>query len=133
MLTLAYAVERRLRRSTAGPLDYDDSLVPGRIVASILHLHHITANGEKELGRALRWSYGSAFGLWHSLLRRRLAEPAATAAFGATLIAATLTMFPLLGGTPPPWRWPPGFLGTCLATHTAYAVTVGAADDRLDG
>jgi hypothetical protein len=102
VLTLAYAVERRLRRSTEGPLDYDDSPVPGRIVASILHLHHVTAKGEEELGRALRWSYGSAFGLWHGLLRRRFAEPAAAAAFGATLITATLTMFPLLGRTPPP-------------------------------
>jgi hypothetical protein len=103
------------------------------IVASILHLHDVTAKGEDELGRALRWSYGSAFGLWHGVLRRRLAEPTATAAFGATLITATLTMFPLLGRTPPPWRWPRGFLGTCLATHTAYAVTVAAADDRLGG
>lgn len=131
VLTLAYAVERRLRPSTAGPLDYDDSLVPGRIVASILHLHHVTAKGEEELGAALRWSYGSAFGLWHGLLRRRFAEPVATAAFAATLMAATFTMFPLLGRTPPPWRWPRGFLGTCVATHAAYAMTVAAADDRL--
>jgi len=32
-LTLAYATERRLRSRRSGPLDYDDSLVPGQIVA----------------------------------------------------------------------------------------------------
>jgi hypothetical protein len=36
-LTLSYDVERRLR-SRRGPLDYDDSLVPAQIVASIMHL-----------------------------------------------------------------------------------------------
>jgi hypothetical protein len=39
-LTLAYACERRLRRRHAGPLDYDDSLVPGQIVATVMHLPH---------------------------------------------------------------------------------------------
>jgi hypothetical protein len=29
-LTLAYATERRLRSRRIGPLDYDDSLVPGQ-------------------------------------------------------------------------------------------------------
>lgn len=130
-LTLSYAVERRLRGRRRRPLDYDDSLVPGQIVVSILHLPHVTDREEDELGLALRWSYGSAFGIAHGLLRRRLPEPAATGAFGAILMSATLSMFPLLGRTPPPWRWPRGFLATSLATHTVYAVTVGLTDDRL--
>src|SRR5882762_3716366 len=74
-LSLAYAAERRLRPHHPGPLDYDDSLVPGQIVASIMHLPHVTAREENELGLALRWSYGSVFGLWHGLLRRRIGEP----------------------------------------------------------
>jgi len=130
-LTVSYAVERRLRGETSGPLDYDDSLVPGQIVCSILHLHHVTRREENDLGLGLRWTYGSAFGLWHGLLRRRLPEPAATVAFATTLITATFTMFPLLGRTPPPWRWPRGYVATCLATHSVYAATVGAVDDRL--
>ncbi|HEX8975502.1 MAG TPA: hypothetical protein VF781_03225 [Solirubrobacteraceae bacterium] len=130
-LTLAYAVERRLRGRRRRPLDYDDSLVPGQIVVSILHLPHVTDREEDELGLALRWSYGSAFGIAHGLLRRRLPEPLATGAFGAILMSATLTMFPLLGRTPPPWRWPPGFLATSLTTHAVYAATVGCTDDRL--
>jgi hypothetical protein len=132
VLSLSYRLDHRLRSPRQrGPADYDDSLVPGQIVVSILHLPHVTAREEAELGLGLRWSYGSVFGIWHGLLRRRLGEPWAGAAFGATLIAASLTMFPLLGRTPPPWRWPRGFLATCLATHTAYAVTVATVDDRL--
>src|SRR3954447_18339272 len=120
-MTLAYEIERRLRRRGIGPLDYDDSLVPGEIVASIMHLPHVTKREEYDLGLLLRWSYGSAFGLWHGTLRRGgLAEPWASVAFGATLMTATLTLFPLLGRTTPPWRWPAGYLVTCLGTHAAY-------------
>jgi hypothetical protein len=129
-LTLSYKLEHRLRH-TAAPLDYDDSLVPGQIVVSILHLPHVTNREENELGLALRWSYGSVFGVWHSLLRRRFAEPAASVAFGATLMTATLTMFPLLGRTPPPWKWPASVIATAFGTHTAYVVAVAAAFDAL--
>jgi hypothetical protein len=129
-LTLSYTVERRLRRAS-GSLDYDDSLVPGQIVVSILHLPHVTQREDYDVGMALRWSYGSAFGLAHGLLRRRVSEPAATVIFGSILMSATLSLFPLLGRTPPPWRWPAGYLATSLATHAVYAGTVGAVDDRL--
>jgi hypothetical protein len=130
-LSLAYATERRMRPNVAGPLDYDDSLVPGQIVATIMHLPHVTAREENELGLALRWSYGSAFGLWHGFLRRRLGEPRASAAFFATLMTATLTLFPLLGRTPPPWRWPPSVIATAFGTHAAYVGAVAAVDDNL--
>jgi hypothetical protein len=130
-LTLAYAVERRLRPHHRGPLDYDDSLVPGQIVASIMHLPHVTAHEEDELGLALRWGYGSVFGVWHGLLRRRLGDPLASVAFGGTLMTATLTMFPLLGRTPPPWRWPPSTVATAFGTHVAYVVALAAVDDAL--
>ena len=132
-LTLAYRLEHRLRPRRGGPLDYDDSLVPGQIVASILHLPAVTDTEEQELGMGLRWSYGSVFGIWHGCVRRRLPEPAATGAFAATLITMTLTLFPLLGRTPPAWRWPPGYLATSLATHALYAVIVGEVDDHLRG
>ncbi|MBV9423591.1 MAG: hypothetical protein JOZ98_11815 [Solirubrobacterales bacterium] len=130
-LTLAYATERRLRPQVAGPLDYDDSLVPGQIVASIMHLPHVTAREENELGLALRWGYGSAFGLWHGLLRKRIREPWASLAFGGTLMTATLTLFPVLGRTPPPWRWPPSVIATAFGTHAAYVCALAACDDLL--
>ncbi|HEY1775651.1 MAG TPA: hypothetical protein VGG41_05760 [Solirubrobacteraceae bacterium] len=130
-MTLAYATERRLRSHAKGPLDYDDSLVPGEIVAGIMHLSNITDRERNELGLLLRWSYGSVFGLWHGLLRRRLREPGASIAFGATLMTATLTMFPLLGKTPPPWRWPPSVIATAFATHAAYVAAVAGVDDEM--
>jgi hypothetical protein len=128
-LTLYYDVERRLRPRHRGPLDYDDSLVPGKIVASIMHLPHVTDREDEDLGLALRWGYGSAFGLWHGILRRRVGEPWASAIFGATLMTATFSLFPLLGRTPPPWRWPPDVMATCLASHAAYVTGVAAVDD----
>lgn len=124
-LTLAYEVERRVRhRAKDRPLDYDDSLVPGQIVAAVMHLPHVTAREDYELGMVLRWSYGSAFGLWHGALRRAVPEPWASVGFGATLMTATLTLFPLLGRTPPPWRWPSDVIATCFGTHVAYVSAV---------
>src|ERR1700754_516270 len=87
-LTLAYTAERKLRKSHHGQLDYDDSLVPGQIVASVMHLPHVTDREAGELGTALRWGYGSAFGLAHGLLHRRLREPWAAAVFGGMLMSA---------------------------------------------
>ena len=128
-LTLSYAAERRLRPLHQGPLDYDDSPVPGEIVASIMHLPHVSAREARQLGTALRWGYGSVFGLAHGFLRRRLGEPGASAIFGATLLGATFSLFPLLGHTPPPWRWPADVIATCLGTHAAYVLTVARIDD----
>jgi hypothetical protein len=130
-LSFAYAAERRMRPHHPAPLDYDDSLVPGQIVASVMHLPHVTAREENELGLALRWGYGSAFGVWHGLLRRRLGEPWASLAFGATLMTATLTLFPLLGRTPPPSKWPPSVMATAWFTHAAYVGALAAVDDAL--
>jgi hypothetical protein len=130
-MTLAYGTERRLRSRVEGPLDYDDSLVPGQIVGSVLHLPDVTAKDEQELGLLLRWGYGSAFGIYHGALRRRLGEPWASLVFGATLMTATFTLFPAMGRTPPPWRWPSDVLATSLATHAAYVTTLAVVDDTL--
>jgi hypothetical protein len=130
-MTLAYAAERRLRNKRSDPLDYDDSPVPGQIVAAVMHLPHVTAREDNELGLALRWSYGSAFGIMHGLLHRRLPEPWASAAFGGMLMSATLSLFPLLGHTPPPWRWPADVLATSLGTHVAYVTAVAVVDDAV--
>lgn len=128
-LSLSYAAERRIRRrTTTAPLDYDDGLVPGEIVAAVMHLPHVTQRDERELGLALRWSYGSAFGILHGALRRHVPEPWASALFGGTLMTATLTLFPLLGRTPPPWRWPKDVLATSFGTHAAYVAAVASVD-----
>jgi hypothetical protein len=130
-MTLAYATERRLRPRVHGQLDYDDSLVPGQIVATLMHLPGVTDREEHELGLLLRWSYGSAFGLWHGVLHRKFGEPWASAAFGGTLMSATLSLFPLLGHTPVPWRWPADVMATSVGTHVAYVAAVAATNDGI--
>jgi hypothetical protein len=129
-MTAAYDAKRRWRHARA-PLDYDDSLVPGQIVAGIMHLSHVTAKEDYELGMALRWGYGSAFGIWHGILRRRFGEPRASLGFFATLMTATLSLFPILGRTPPPWRWPADVLATSVGTHAAYVTAVAVVDDAV--
>ena len=130
-LTLAYATERRFRPQHHGQLDYDDSLVPGQIVASIMHLPHVTDREEDELGLALRWGYGSVFGIWHGILRQKFSEPLASVLFGSTLMSATFALFPLLGRTPPPWRWPKDVMATSIGSHVAYVVAVAVVDDQI--
>ncbi len=130
-MTLAYSSEHRLRPEVRGSLDYDDSLMPGKIVASVLRLGDVSERGDAELGAALKWGYGSAFGLWHGVLRRFLPEPWASVVFGATLMSATFTLFPVLGKTPPPWRWEPDVLATSIGTHVVYVVAVALVDDLL--
>ena len=52
VMTLAYEVERRVRHRTTS-LDYDDSDVPGVIVANILDLKGLTTEEDLELGELL--------------------------------------------------------------------------------
>ena len=130
-MSLTYGVVRGLRPNVRGPLDYDDGPVPGRIVANLLHLPDLTSGQEHELALLVRWGFGSALGLYHGLLRRGLSEPWASAVFGATLMTATFTVFPVLGGTPPPWRWSPATLSTSLCTHAVYVTTVALVDNAL--
>lgn len=112
-------------------LDYDDSVVPGRIVADILHLPTPTAREAGVITLALRWSYGSAFGIVHVLLRNRIREPYATLVFGTALMTMTSVAFPVLGRTPVPWRWPVDAQISSIGSHTAYIVTASTLDNLL--
>ena len=114
-------------------LDAVDQIVGlrrGRVISveavgpALLHLRSVTARGEHELGTMLRWGYGSAFGLMHEALRRRLPEPWASLVFGGMLMTATLSLFPLLGRTRPPWRWSPDVVATSFGTHALYVAGV---------
>ena len=58
-MTAADATERRHRHDHRGPLDYDDSPVPGTIVASIVHLGNVTRRRTTSSGwRALELRLG---------------------------------------------------------------------------
>ena len=93
-MTLTYALERHLRPNRRGPLDYDDSPVPGQILASMMRVHDASSREVRYLGIILRWGYGSAFGIGHGALRRTVAEPWSTAIFAGTIMSSVLTPFP---------------------------------------
>lgn len=112
-------------------LDYDDSMVPGQIIANLLRLDQPTHTEIKIIALSLRWTYGSAFGLAHVLLRNRIREPYATMIFGGTLMAVATVAFPSLGGTPVPWRWPVDVQANSIISHTAYIVTASVVDNML--
>jgi hypothetical protein len=46
-------------------------------------------------------------------------------------MTATLTLFPVLGRTPPPSKWPPSVMATAWFTHAAYVGALAAIDDAL--
>jgi hypothetical protein len=128
-VTLAYAAERRVRRGFSGPLDYDDGLVPGEIVATVMHLPHVTQRDERDSGcAALELRLRVRHAPWGPA--RLVREPWASAAFGGTLMTATLTLF-LLGRTPPPWHWRADVLATNFGTHVACVAAVATVDDHI--
>ena len=94
-------------------------------------LRDLGASEENTAGLVLRWVYGSAFGIAHVLLRTRVPEPAATIGFGSALFGMTMTMFPILGRAPPPWRWPAPVMATSVTPHVVYVVTGAVTDDRM--
>jgi len=112
-------------------LDYDDSIVPGQIVAHILKLPEPTPREAGAITLALRWTYGSAFGVAHVLLRNRMREPHASVIFGTALMTMTSVAFPVLGRTPVPWRWPVDAQISSIGSHTAYILTASALDNIL--
>ena len=65
------------------------------------------------------------------LLRNRIREPHASLLFGGALMTMTSAAFPLLGGTPPPWRWPLDAQVSSVGSHAAYIVTASALDNIL--
>lgn len=144
-----YHLERRLRRGrytgvatladgtpveglwSHEGLDYDDSIVPGQIVAKLLRLPEPTPRQAGAITLALRWSYGSAFGIAHVLLRNRIGEPKASLLFGSVLMTVTSVAFPVLGRTPVPWRWPVDAQISSVGSHAAYIVTASTLDNLL--
>lgn len=112
-------------------LDYDDSVVPGQIVAGLLNLPEPTPREAGAITLGLRWTYGSAFGIAHVLLRNRIREPHASLIFGGALMTVTSVAFPLLGRTPVPWRWPVDAQISSIGSHAAYIVTASAVDNLL--
>ena len=68
-------------------------MVPGQIVAKILRLPRPSDREAGAITLGLRWSYGSAFGIAHVLLRNMIREPYASMVFGTALMTVTSVGF----------------------------------------
>jgi hypothetical protein len=125
-MNLGYWIERRVRRNVDGPLDYDDSNVPALVAAKILRRSDLSDQASFRLGLLVHWGYGSLFGLGAVPLNRRFGPVGATAIYWGGMMAMACGMFPLLGDTPPPWRWRNDVIATSAGQHLVYAATTTA-------
>src|SRR6202012_3617405 len=125
-MNLGYWAERRARRNVDGPLDYDDSNVPAPVAAKGLRQSDLSDAASFRLGMAVHWGYGSLFGLSAIPLNRRFGPAPATAIYWGGMMAMACGMFPVLGGTPPPWRWRNDVIVTSALQHLVYAGTATA-------
>ncbi len=46
-------------------------------------------------------------------------------------MTVTSVGFPVLGGTPPPWKWPADVLVSAGGSHALYIVTASVLDNVL--
>jgi hypothetical protein len=122
-MNASYWAERRIRRNVEGPLDFDDSNVPALVAAKLLGQPDPSDNTSRWLGLAVHWGYGSLFGLGAVPLVRRFGPVRGTAVYWSGMMAMACAMFPLLGDTPPPWRWRTDVIVTSAVQHLVYAAT----------
>ncbi len=109
------------------PVDYDASEHVVTAAAAVLRHRPDTNSGERALFLLVHWGYGSAVGIEYIELLRRHGTARATVEFYLLCQAMAMTLFPTLGGTPPPWRWPRRILISSLCQHAVYAVVVAAS------
>lgn len=132
VMTGTLKAEQVARRRSPGPVDYDASPHVVTAAASVLHYRPRTRAGRTALFLLVHWGYGSAVGAGYPALRATLGDaPRAAAVFYLGCQSMAMTLFPTLGGTPPPWRWRRDILLSSLVQHAVYAVTVSATDEVL--
>lgn len=131
VMTATLKMEERVRRHARGPVDYDASDHVITAASTALRIRARSPAGRTALFLAVHWGYGSAVGGGYPTLRQHLPRPAALAVFYTGCQAMAMTLFPTLGGTPPPWRWHRSVLISSLAQHAVYAVAVDATDRAL--
>ena len=136
-LKLEQLARRRSRGGAAGdaasdePVDYDASEHVVTAAAAVLRHRPATQGGSEAMFLLVHWGYGSAVGIEYVELLRRHGAARATAEFYVLCQAMAMTLFPTLGGTPPPWRWPRRILISSLCQHAIYAIAVAVTSRCL--
>ena len=130
VMTATLKLEQLLVGDQRGPVDYDASDHVVTAAATVLHRRPKTVAGNKALFLLVHWGYGSAVGVGYPVLLHAVAPRARYAGAGALFYAGcqtmAMTLFPTLGGTPPPWRWSRRILLSSLAQHAVYASVVAS-------
>lgn len=130
-MTATLWLERRLRTKSHGPVDYDASQHVVTAAAKVMHIQPRTDAQRQAIFLLVHWGYGSVVGAMYDAIRARVGDDRrATIIFYLACQAMAFTLFPVLGGTPPPWRWRRDLLASSLVQHAIYAGTVAAADRR---
>lgn len=132
VMTVSLKLEQLARRGSRGPVDYDASEHVVTAAATVLRHTPRAGAGRTALFLLVHWGYGSAVAAAYPVLRRRLrSRVKASVVFYAACQTMAMTLFPTVGGTPPPWRWRRAILLSSLAQHAVYAATVCAIDTAL--
>ncbi|MBF4163311.1 hypothetical protein [Nocardioides acrostichi] len=130
-MTATTALERRVRRPLDHAVDYDASPHVAEAVGTVLH-RPARGRTEREAYFLLaHWGYGPAVAVGHEALRRRLGPAASAGVFFVGCQAMAMTLFPTLGGTRAPWRWPGDVVASSLAQHVVYAGVVAGTSRAL--
>lgn len=130
-MTLTTALERAVRTHPGEFVDYDASRHVSTAAATVLRIDEGGRRRRRVLFSLTHWGYGSAMALGHEAVRRALphARPGVPAVvFGLGCQTMAFTLFPTVGGTPPPWRWRRDVLASSLGQHAVYVATVAAVD-----
>jgi hypothetical protein len=133
VMTAALAAETALRPNAtrldpAEPVDYDASEHVVIAACRAVGRRPPRSDGAKRVIFAtVHWGYGSAVALAYEPLRSTVgSDRRAGLLFYAGCQSMALVLFPVLGDTPPPWRWKRSVLLSSFTVHALYAATVVA-------
>jgi hypothetical protein len=125
VMTFTASRYARLRGATDRIIDYDTSEHVVIAAATVLRVRPRGDRERRALFHLIHWGYGTAVGIAYEAITHAVpARPAATATFFTGCQAMAFVLFPLLGRTPPPWRWQADVIAISLLQHAVYAATV---------
>lgn len=124
-MSVLMAAELKLVDSGGRVVDYDASDHVVVAASKVLRRRPRSRVGRQLLFQCVHWGYGSLVGTARVALGEVASPVAADALFFAGSQAMALSLFPLLGDTPAPWRWRAQPLVSSFVLHGVYAAVTG--------